>query len=282
MEEGSMRVDANVSVNRPGDEFGTRCEIKNLNSLRSLGRAIDYEARRQVDLLESGERIQQQTRHWDEAEGRTHTLRSKEEADDYRYFAEPDLVPLRPTAETIAEIDAAIPALPADRRVALVEATGTDGPTAAIVVERDLDALTLATIGEGAPVDRVLTHVEHNLSDAAARDLDPARFARLVTMETGGELTATQAKQVLAEMVETGGDPAEIAAARGFEAMDTGALETLVDEAIAADPAAWEKFVGGDDKVAGAFVGYAMKATKGQADGKAFTALLRERRSAGA
>jgi aspartyl-tRNA(Asn)/glutamyl-tRNA(Gln) amidotransferase subunit B len=280
MEEGSMRVDANVSVNRPGDPFGTRCEIKNLNSLRSLGRAIDYEARRQIDMLEAGERVIQQTRHWDEADGRTHTLRSKEEAEDYRYFAEPDLVPLDPTPETVAEIDATVPALPADRRAALVDAAGVSGPVAGIAVERDLDALALAAIGAGAPADRVMTHVEHNLSDQAARDLDPARFAALVTMETSGELTATQAKQVLAEMVETGGDPAQIAAARGFEAMASGALETLVDEAIAADPAAWEKFVGGDDKVAGAFVGYAMKATKGQADGKAFTSLLRSRREA--
>ena len=96
MEEGSMRVDANVSVHRPGEPFGTRCEIKNLNSVRSLGRAIEYEARRQIDLLEAGETVRQETRHWDEGDGRTHTLRSKEDADDYRYFLEPDLVPLAP------------------------------------------------------------------------------------------------------------------------------------------------------------------------------------------
>ena len=96
MEEGSMRVDANVSVHKPGEPFGTRCEIKNLNSVRSLGRAIDYEARRQIDLIEAGERVRQETRHWDETDGRTHTLRSKEDADDYRYFLEPDLVPLAP------------------------------------------------------------------------------------------------------------------------------------------------------------------------------------------
>ena len=277
MEEGSMRVDANVSVRRPGEPFGIRCEIKNLNSLRSLGRAIDYEARRQIELVEAGEPVVQQTRHWDEADGRTHTLRSKEEAEDYRYFAEPDLVPLDPSPEVIAEIDASIPPLPADRRRALVEATGASAEAAAIAVERDLDALALAAVGEGAAPERVLTHVEHNLSSDAATRLDPGAFARLVAMETGGELTATQAKQVLAEMVETGGAPDAIAAERGFEAMDTGALETLLDEAIAADPAAWEKYRSGDDKVAGAFVGYAMKATKGQADGKAFTALLRSR-----
>ncbi len=113
MEEGSMRVDCNVSVRREGAaEFGTRCEIKNINSLRSLGRAIEYEARRQVDLIEAGEAVQQQTRHWNEDEGRTHTLRSKEEAYDYRYFPEPDLVPVDPSDEWIAEIRATLPALP--------------------------------------------------------------------------------------------------------------------------------------------------------------------------
>ena len=117
MEEGSMRVDANVSVRRDGEEqLGTRCEIKNLNSLRSLGRAIEYEARRQVDAVRDGERVIQQTRHWDEADGRTHSMRSKEEAEDYRYFPEPDLVPLAPDADWIERIRAALPPLPAARR----------------------------------------------------------------------------------------------------------------------------------------------------------------------
>jgi aspartyl-tRNA(Asn)/glutamyl-tRNA(Gln) amidotransferase subunit B len=125
MEEGSLRVDANVSVRRVGDTaLGTRCEVKNLNSLRSLGRAIEYEARRQVDLLETGERIKQETRHWDEGAGRTRAGRSKEEAEDYRYFQEPDLVPLAPSAEWIAAIDAAMPPLPAARRNALASSAG--------------------------------------------------------------------------------------------------------------------------------------------------------------
>ncbi|MGA0982741.1 MAG: Asp-tRNA(Asn)/Glu-tRNA(Gln) amidotransferase subunit GatB, partial [Ilumatobacteraceae bacterium] len=124
MEEGSMRVDANVSVRRPGEPFGTRCEIKNLNSVRSVGRAIDYEARRQVDMVTAGEQVRQETRHWDEGDGRTHTLRTKEDADDYRYFPEPDLVPLAPSEEWIAEVRASMPPLPAARRACLAEATG--------------------------------------------------------------------------------------------------------------------------------------------------------------
>ncbi len=283
MEEGSMRVDANVSVRRTGEPFGTRCEIKNLNSLRSLGRAIDHEARRQVQLLEAGERVVQETRHWDEAAGRTGTLRSKEDADDYRYFPEPDLVPLEPSAEDIGRIDAALPTLPAERRAALAAAAGAE-PTdegVVIAVQRDLDGLAAAAIAAGGDAGRVLTHVEHNLAVEGATSLSPEHLAALVTMEVQGELTATQAKTVLAEMVATGDDPASIAKAKGFEALDTGALEAIVDEVIAANPDEWETFRTGDDKargkLTGFFMGQVMKASKGQADGKAATALLRQR-----
>ncbi len=188
MEEGSMRVDANVSVHRAGEPWGTRCEIKNLNSLRSLGRAIDHEARRQVALLEAGDAVRQETRHWDEAAGRTGTLRVKEDADDYRYFPEPDLVPLDPSAEDIARIDAALPVLPAARRSALAVAAAVE-PTdsaVAIAVERQLDAVAVAAIGAGADAARVLTHVEHNLAADGAESLSAAHLATLVQMETGG------------------------------------------------------------------------------------------------
>jgi aspartyl-tRNA(Asn)/glutamyl-tRNA(Gln) amidotransferase subunit B len=283
MEEGSMRVDANVSVHHPDEPFGTRCEIKNLNSLRSLGRAIEYEARRQIELLGEGESVRQETRHWDDGEGRTSTLRTKEEAEDYRYFPEPDLVPLDPGDDWVARVDAALPPLPAARRARLVEAAGaaTADGAVAIAVERDLDDLALGAIAAGADPGRVLTHVEHNLAVDGAAALDPARLAALVGMETAGELTATQAKTVLAEMVATGDDPAAIAKAKGFEAMGADALGAAVDEAIAAHPDEWSRFVDGDDKargkLTGFFVGQVMKATKGQADGKAVTALLRER-----
>ncbi|MEZ5297509.1 MAG: hypothetical protein R2697_14905 [Ilumatobacteraceae bacterium] len=116
MEEGSMRVGANVSVRKPGDPLGTRCEIKNVNSVRSVGRAIDYEAKRQIVLIEGGEQVRQQTRHWDEGDGKTHTLRDKEDADDYRYFLEPDLVPLVPERAWVEQVRASIPVLPSARR----------------------------------------------------------------------------------------------------------------------------------------------------------------------
>ncbi len=280
MEEGSLRVDANVSVRRPGEPFGTRCEVKNLNSLRSLGRAIEFEAQRQITLLERGEAVVQQTRHWDESDGRTHTLRSKEEAYDYRYFPEPDLVPVAPPGEWQDQVRALLPPLPADRRAHLAAVTGSTPAGVALVVERGLDGLVLAAVAAGADPERALTHAEHNLSMEGADRLDPAAFARLVAMEVAGELTATQAKAVLVDMVETGDPPDDIARARGFEAMGSDALTAAVDEAIAADPDAWASYCGGNEKAKGALVGRVMKATRGQADGKAVTALLEERRAA--
>jgi aspartyl-tRNA(Asn)/glutamyl-tRNA(Gln) amidotransferase subunit B len=283
MEEGSMRVDANVSVNRVGEPWGTRCEIKNLNSVRSLGRAIEHEALRQIELLEAGEKVRQETRHWDEASGRTGTLRSKEDADDYRYFPEPDLVPLDPSPDDVARIDASLPALPADRRATLAATAGREptDPAIVIAVQRDLDGIAGGAIAAGADADRVLTHVEHNLAVEGAESLTAEHLAALVRMETGGELTATQAKAVLADVVSTGRDPQTVAKEKGYEALDTGALERIVDEVIAAHPDEWEAFRSGDDKargkLTGFFMGKVMQASKGQADGKVATALLRSR-----
>jgi aspartyl-tRNA(Asn)/glutamyl-tRNA(Gln) amidotransferase subunit B len=276
LEEGSMRVDANVSVRPVGsDELRTRCEIKNLNSLRSLVRAITYEAQRHIDLYESGGEPDQETRHWAE-DGRTHTLRSKEEANDYRYF--PDLVPLAPDPGWVEEIRASMPELPASLRARLSDTTPATAEDASTLIERGLAGLVLDAVEAGADPTRALTHAVQNLAVEGAEGLDPAAFASLVTMETSGQLTATQAKQVLADLVEQGGDPAAIAAARGFEAMDTSELESLVAQAIEANPDAWEKYCAGEDKVQGVFVGAVMKATRGQADGKAVNEILRSRR----
>jgi len=279
MEEGSLRVDANVSVHQPGTPFGTRCEIKNINSVRSLGRAIEYEARRQIDLLDAGERVVQQTRHWNEDDGRTHTLRSKEEAEDYRYFPEPDLVPLHPEPADVRRIDDALPPLPAGRRAALAEAAGRTLPdeTVTIVVDRGLDELAVAAIAAGADADRTLTHLQHDVDPDACAPLTAAHLAELVGMETAGQLTASQAKQVLAEVATSGRTPAEVAAERGFEAMDTSELEALVDEAIAANPDAWAKVLAGEGKAQGAIIGHVMKATRGQADGRALNEILQRR-----
>jgi aspartyl-tRNA(Asn)/glutamyl-tRNA(Gln) amidotransferase subunit B len=273
MEEGSMRVDANVSVRRPGEPLGTRCEIKNLNSIRSLARAIEYEAERQIDILESGERIKQETRHWDEAGGRTRAGRSKEEAEDYRYFPEPDLVPLEPDDAWRARVREAMPTLPAARRERL--AASAPGAGVALVVERGLDDLVLDAIAAGGDPGRLLTHAEHNVLEIG--NLTPSSFAALSRLEVDGKLTATQAKTVLALLVESGGDPEAIAKEKGFEALDDSDLVAVVDGLIAANPDAFEKLKAGDGKIMGFFTGQVMKATQGKADGKRVAALLKER-----
>lgn len=277
-----MRCDANVSVRKPGAPLGTRCEIKNVNSVRSLGRAIEYEARRQIALIEGGEKVRQETRHWDENDGRTHTLRTKEDADDYRYFLEPDLVPLAPEASWIDAVRAALPMLPRERRARLSSATGapSDGEAVMVVVERGQDDYVLAVAAAGADASRALVHVKEAYAEQGAMPAVPAAdLARMIVLETSGKLTSTQAKTVLAEIVANGGGDAEkIAAAKGFEAMDTGALEAMVDEVIAAQADAWAKYCAGEEKAMGALVGAIMKASKGKADGKAVTALLQSKR----
>ena len=284
MEEGSMRVDANVSVRKAGEPLGTRCEIKNLNSLRSLTKAIEYEANRQIDLLETGERIIQQTRHWSEVDGRTSAMRSKEEANDYRYFPEPDLVPIVPSAEWVASIKAALPEFPASKRKALSEATGGALATSAdpilTVVDQGLDTLVFAAVAHGADARQAINRAANEVAAAggeAAGRLDPAMFAKVLFMESEGKLTATQAKAVLSELLTDGGDPEAIAENRGFEAMASGAAESMVDQLIADNPVEFEKLRAGDPKVAGFFVGQAMRLSGGKADGKAITSLLRNR-----
>lgn len=279
MEEGSLRVDCNVSVRPLGsDRLGTRCEIKNVNSLRSLGRAIEYETRRQIDQLTSGQAIEQQTRHWNEDDGRTHALRSKEEDYDYRYFPEPDLLPLDPSTEWVEQIRHALPSLPRDRRLGLAEAASSvDIDHIALAVERSMDELALAAISRGGAAERVMTHIVQNLADGAG-ELTAESLAGLVGMEDAGELTATQAKKVLAVLVERGGSPQDAAQTLGFEAMDTGELESLVDSLIAEHAEEWSRFCEGDAKLTGFFVGQVMKATQGRADGKTVTHLLNSRR----
>jgi aspartyl-tRNA(Asn)/glutamyl-tRNA(Gln) amidotransferase subunit B len=282
MEEGSMRCDVNVSVRKPGAEFGTRCEIKNVNSIRAVGKAIDYEARRQIDVLESGGTIRQETRHWDDAEGRTHTLRSKEDADDYRYFLEPDLVLLDPGTEWIEQIRASLPMLPAARRAQLATLTGAnkESESVYVVVERGQDEFIAAVAQAGGDAGRALVYVQQAFAEEGATPaVSAAHLAALTQMERDAKVTATQAKTILAEMVANGGgDPVAIAAAKGFEALDTSAVEAMVDAAIAQQADAWAKYCAGEEKAMGALVGAIMKASQGKADGKVVTAILQSRR----
>lgn len=287
MEEGSLRVDANVSVRRSGSaEFGTRCEIKNLNSLRSLVRAIGYEAQRQVELIESGNAVVQQTRHWNEDQGVTTAMRSKEEAYDYRYFPEPDLVPLAPSAEWITEIGSRIGMMPSDRRERLISMfeTAPSGSTfdqIVTAVSLGLDDLVTGAVRNGADARLALARAANEVASDIDHlaNINPKTFGELIRMEAGGKLSATQAKKVLGTMLESGEGPQNVAESLGFEALDTSIIEGFVGQVIAASPKEWERFAAGEDQLAGFFVGQVMKISKGKADGKIVTAILRSKRS---
>ena len=277
MEEGSIRVDANVSVRENGeDNLRTRCEIKNVNSLKSLGRAIEYEANRHISLYENGESPKQETRHWDEDAGRTRSGRSKEDAEDYRYFTEPDLVPLNPSEEIIAKIDQELPELPSERREKLVNLTGVKSSDVTLLVERNHDAFALDAVRRGGEPEKVVKHLVNNLSSGPGA-LTPEALAQLVQMESKSDITSTQAKKVLGELVQRGGMPANLAADLGFEAVGINDLENLVDQLIDEHSDEWERFCSGDTKVQGFFVGQVMKSTSGQADGKTINEILNER-----
>jgi aspartyl-tRNA(Asn)/glutamyl-tRNA(Gln) amidotransferase subunit B len=283
MEEGSLRIDANVSVRAPGGPLGTRCEIKNLNSLRSLHRAIEHEAERQVQLVADGHAVVQETRHWDEGAGSTVTMRSKEEAYDYRYFPEPDLLPLRPDDAWRDRVVAALPAMPAARRAALGDLF--DRPTSAqldqvaSVVDVNLDRFVVTAVGRGVPAALALARTANELAAIeGAASMDEEQVAVLFELEDHGELSATQAKAVLGDLAATGEDPRELARRRGFERLDDDALDTLLDELIAANPDEWARYAEGDEKLAQFFVGQVMRATSGKADGKAVVAGLASRR----
>jgi aspartyl-tRNA(Asn)/glutamyl-tRNA(Gln) amidotransferase subunit B len=231
--------------------------------------------------LEAGDQVRQETRHWNETDGRTHTLRTKEDADDYRYFLEPDLVPVEPSQEWISAVRCALPMLPAARRARLADATGVaaDSEAAMVVVDRGQDEYVLEVGAAGGDVARALVHVKEAWADSPS--VPAADLAKLTTLEVGGKLTATQAKTVVAELIANGGGDAEtIAASKGFEAMAADTLGPLVDQAIAENAEAWSKFCAGEGKAVGALVGAVMKLSQGKADGKAVTALLDARRSA--
>jgi aspartyl-tRNA(Asn)/glutamyl-tRNA(Gln) amidotransferase subunit B len=285
MEEGSLRVDANVSVRPSGrDELGTRCEIKNMNSLRSLGRAVDYEVARQIGLLEAGGRVVQETRHWNEAEGTTRAMRSKEEAYDYRYFPEPDLVPLAPGADWVAAVASSLPLLPADRRLRVSAAAGlpADSDAVATVVRLDLDGFVTTAVDRGADAALAVRRLANEVAAQveSAHRLEPEAFSRLLLMESEGRLSTAQAREVLRHLLDRGGDPEKVASGLGLEALAAGDLGDAVDGVIASHPAEWVRFVAGEDKLQGFFVGHVKAATAGRADLKAVAALLRHRRTA--
>jgi aspartyl-tRNA(Asn)/glutamyl-tRNA(Gln) amidotransferase subunit B len=287
MEEGSMRCDANVSVRRPDEPFGTRCEIKNLNSVRSLGRAIAFEAERQIHLLEADDTITQETRHWDEERGRTETLRRKEAITDYRYFPDPDLVTVVSTVEHVEELRATLPELPAAARTRLVDA-GVEAGHAETIVSSSLTGWFDAATESGAPQRELVNWLTGPvLAELNERAVSPAEtgvggdhLAELLAMIEEGRLSNNLAKDVLAGVFDSDGEerPAEVATARGLEQIsDEDELAGIVDRVIADNPDVVDKIRGGADKAIGALVGQVMRETQGQADPKLTNELLRAR-----
>jgi aspartyl-tRNA(Asn)/glutamyl-tRNA(Gln) amidotransferase subunit B len=286
MEQGSLRCDVNTSLNRPGADWGTRTETKNVNSLRSVERAVRSEMLRQATLLDDGVRIKQETRHFSEVTGDTIAGRSKEEATDYRYFPEPDLVPVAPDAEWIEKIRAELPELPAARRARLHGELGLSDDDVQKMTNAGVIDLVGATVDAGAPVGEARNWWMGYLAQKAnEREIEPAdlgvtpaHVARVVALIGDGSLTAALARQAIDGVLDTGADVDTVVADKGLKVVsDTGALGAAADAAIAANPDVAEKVRGGKIPAVGVLVGAVMKATRGQADAASVKALLLER-----
>ncbi|MFE3592367.1 Asp-tRNA(Asn)/Glu-tRNA(Gln) amidotransferase subunit GatB [Streptomyces niveus] len=287
MEQGQMRCDVNLSLRPHGrTKFGTRSETKNVNSLRSVERAARYEIQRHAAVLNSGGTIIQETRHFHEEDGSTTSGRVKEEAEDYRYFPEPDLVPIAPARAWVEELRGGLPELPRLRRKRLREEWGVSEHDMQSMLNAGAVDLITATIEAGSPADQarkwwmgeLARSANETSTDLAALPITPAQVARVAELVTAGDLNDKLARQVLEGVLAGEGDPDTVVEKRGLKVVsDEGALGTAVDEAIAANPAIADKIRAGKVAAAGALVGAVMKATRGQADAARVRDLILER-----
>ena len=290
LEEGSIRFDANVSIRPEGEsELGTKVEIKNMNSFRSLERAVDFEIERQTELVESGGVVIQETRHWDEEAGVTHSMRTKEGSSDYRYFTEPDLVPMVMSQDWVDQVRERLPELPAQRRERY-ERQGLDRDSAGVLsgVDATLRAIYDEAVLSGAPVKaaanwltgEVIGWARKREVESAALRLDGVGLAELIAMVDEGVVSSSAAKEVLDGVLSGEGPPGVVAKNRDlFQLSDEGALQTAVAEVVAANPRAVEEYRSGEQKVVGFLVGQVMKATQGKADPRAVSQILRDKLS---
>jgi aspartyl-tRNA(Asn)/glutamyl-tRNA(Gln) amidotransferase subunit B len=291
MEQGSMRADVNVSVRRPGEPFGTRTETKNVNSVRFIMAAIEYEANRQVDLLESGGSVVQETRLFDPDRCETRSLRSKEEAHDYRYFPDPDLLPLELSDEFLSECRESLPELPDAKRHRYETELGLSAYNASVLTAevetaRWFERLLAATGKSGPEIGRAASNwVISDLFGALNRlgrtiqtsPVTPEQGAELLRLVADGTLSGTLSKQVFEIMLETGEDPAAIVEARGLkQTSDTGAIEAVIADVLAANADKVAEYRGGKDKLFGFFVGQTMKAMQGKANPGVVNELLKK------
>ncbi len=288
LEEGSMRFDANISVRRVGDaELGTKVEIKNMNSFRSLERACDFEANRQIATLEAGGTLTQETRHWDEADETTHPMRSKEGSSDYRYFTEPDLVPMVFGPDWVEPIRSALPELPDQQRRRYVE-LGLDPHSAGVLVGSDTrygEVFEEAVAAGGSArqaanwlTQDVTTWLRREERSLADTPLEGSHLVELAELVAAGDLSSNGASSVIEGLLSGEGRPRDIAAARDLiQISDADALAGAVDEAVAAHPDEFERFLQGDSRLIGFFVGQVMKLTGGKADPRQVADILRGR-----
>jgi aspartyl-tRNA(Asn)/glutamyl-tRNA(Gln) amidotransferase subunit B len=281
MEKGNFRCDANVSVRRRGQkELGTKTELKNLNSFRFVEQALRYEIERQIALLEGGKTVIQETRLFDERTGKTIGMRRKEEAHDYRYFPEPDLPPLRVSAEELESVKAEIPELPLERLLRFMEQYGFSEYEARILTEEiPLADLFEKVVREGIPpkkvanwiINELLRHVKSDLEGVA---ITPRSFAELIVLLEGGEITPQVAKELLPRILK-GGSPREIVEKEGLrQVSDEKALETMVSELLSKNPKEVERYRQGEKKLLAFFMGQVMKATRGKANPERVRELL--------
>ena len=285
MEEGSMRADANVSIRPAGShEFGTKTELKNMNSFRFLERGIEAEIARQQQILAGGGRVSQETVHYEPETGHITSLRSKEESHDYRYFPEPDLVPVAPDPAWVDELRAGLPELPGALRRRMVSDMGLSAEDAEVLTEApELVAYFMEAAEHADPkacANWIRGELRAQLRDAGVEPWDsqvtPGHVAELVGLLEAGTVTVPAAKEVLAEMIASGARPAEVVESKGLGAMDASELAAIVAELVAANPDQAQQLRDGKDKVIGFFVGQAMKRTGGRADPQAVQALVRE------
>jgi aspartyl-tRNA(Asn)/glutamyl-tRNA(Gln) amidotransferase subunit B len=285
MEEGSLRADVNVSVRKPGAPLGTRCEIKNVNSIRFIGQAIDYEARRQIGILEEGGKVDQETRLFDPRTGQTRSMRSKEEAHDYRYFPDPDLLPLELTQDYVDEIAAGLPELPDERKARFIEAFGLSAYDAGVLVADKETADYYEAVAAGRDAKAAANWVMGDLfgvlnrtgKGIAQSPVSAAHLGELIDLIGEGVISGRIAKDVFEIMVETGEAPGKIVESRGLrQVTDTSAIEKVVDEVIAANPKQVEQ-VKARPQTLGWFVGQVMKATGGRANPAAVNEILKRK-----
>src|ERR1700736_2946296 len=286
MEEGSLRCDCNVSVRRPGEPLGTRCEIKNLNSVRYVMLAIEYEARRQIDILEEGGKVEQQTRLFDAGRGITRPMRSKEEAHDYRYFPDPDLLPLVLDPEWVGRLRNGLPELPDAKKARFMSAYGLSADDAGVLVSEKETAQFFERVAQGRDAKAAANWVMGDLFGALNRlgigieqsPVSAERLGALIDLIADSTISGRLAKDVFAEMLASGADPGAIVEAKGLrQVTDSGAIEAAIDTVLAAQAEKVAEYRAGRDKLYGFFVGQIMRATEGKANPALVNELLRKK-----